>query len=167
MIQRRIRLDHIIADTDFLGFLREGIISKINEYPFSKRTKDVLKKNLDLLNKRYKTDLKVSNYKKAIGRLLEVSMKGSLLSVKLSEKSKYYKTVKSIELGSYMVKKISIIGEIIAMLIPLVEKLYTDYELVVAKLAYLQENESLKYRLLMKHSLYQIHLKLSNRVKLL
>ena len=156
-----------MAEKGFLEFLREGIAERIRESHFDKHLKDVLKRDLEILNKRYRTDLKVSGYKDALCRSLMVYARGNILTVKLYEKSKYYRVLKSVELGSYMVRRIPILGDILAMMKSIIERLYTDYEVLVAKLDYYRKMDSMRYRLLSRYSPYQAYRRLSNRLRLL
>lgn len=166
MVLFRTKITEAQSAQEFLDFLREGIVSEINEFPMDAYTRKALKADLDVLNKRYRTKLKVADYRKALCRSLVVYAKLGILTVKISEKSEYYKVLKSIELGSYLVRRIPILGRILAMMNPFIRRMYTDYEMVVAKLNYYRETESMRYRILTKNSLFQIHKKLSNRVKL-
>lgn len=169
MIYLRIKLSDKQNNKYFLEYLKEGIADTIKELykRKSKREKEVLASDLQELNARYKIELAPKMYIKCLEESLTFSLRKGILTVQVSPKNRYYKLIKSIELGSYKIKAVPILGKVLAVMPFLLDKMYTDYEIVVDKLAYYKITDSVKYKLLTKYSLYKLSNRLNKKLKLL
>ena len=169
MVYLRINLANNQCNKYFLEYLKEGISEKIKElYKCkSKKEKNILDQNLKELNHRYKTDLTRSKYVKSLIESLSYSIINKTLIIQVPSKNRYYKLIKSMELGSYKIPAMPLLGKVLAIMPSLIDKLYTDYEIVIEKLSYYKIADSVKYRLLMRYNLYHLSNRLNNKVKLL
>ena len=169
MIYTRIKLSDKQNNRYFLEYLKEGIADLLKEIykRRSRREKEILAANLQELSARYKVDLVPKMYIKYLEEALTFTLKKGILVIQVSPKNRYYKLIKSIELGSYKIQAVPILGKVLAVMPFLLDKLYTDYEIVVDKLAYYKITDSVKYKLLTKYSLYSLSNKLNEKLKLL
>ena len=169
MIYLRVNLDNKQANNYFLDYLKEGIKDIIQELyrRKSKHEKKVLAQNLEELGARYKIELSLKKYIECLTEALDYTLVNKVLILQVSPKNRYYKLIKSIELGSYKIKAVPLLGKVLAMIPNLIDRLYTDYDVVVEKLSYYKMVDSVKYRLLTRYSLYKLSNRLNNKVKLL
>lgn len=170
MIYLRLILSEQQTNPSFLEYLQEGLADILQEVyrRRSKQERALLRQNLKELNLRYKT--KISTPKQYIQAVLSslsfTLLKTNVLIIQVSPKDRYYKLIKSIELGSYRIKTVPLLGKVLAVMPHLLEKLYTDYEMLTAKLDYYRTVDSVKYRLLTRYSLYKLSNRLQNKTKL-
>ena len=169
MIYTRIKLPDKQNNRYFLEYLKEGIADLLKEIykRRSKREKEILASDLQELSARYKVDIVPKMYIKYLEEALTFTLKKGILVIQVPPKNRYYKLIKSIELGSYKIQAVPILGKVLAVMPFLLDKLYTDYEIVVDKLAYYKITDSVKYKLLTKYSLYSLSNRLNKKLKLL
>lgn len=170
MIYLRLALAEYQANPSFLDYLKEGLAEMTKEIyrRRSKAEKALLAENLKKLTPLYKAKIgSPKKYLEALLASLTYTVTGDTLTIQVSPKDRYYKLIKSIELGSLGIKATPILGKVLAVLPSLLDRLYTDYEILSEKLAYYQMADSIKYKLLSRYSLYSLSDRLNNRLKLL
>ena len=169
MILLQLKLKDKYADRHFLDYCREGVLETVKEVfsRKSKREKRLLALNLQELSRRYNIEASPGAYIDCLLKAIAWTVKNTILTVQVSKKNRYYRLIKSIELGSYKIVATPILGQVLAVMPFLLDRLYTDYEIVLKKLAYYKAVNSVRYKLLMRHSLYKISNRLNGKVKLM
>ena len=140
MIQIVLPVTQKMINSEFFDFIKDGVADLLKDFFHSKSGLDIkiLRDGLSRLSQRYDTKLTANRYLKVLISSIEVKMHGDSLLIWLSPKSKFYKIIKSIELGSYQVVAMPLLGQVLAMMPSLLDRLFTDYEIVKEKLNYYQ-----------------------------
>lgn len=171
MICRRILLTPAQQNPAFIDYLKAGTADAVRRVygRRSKKEKALIASHLKELCKRYRLkSLSPEKYLAVLISSLEYGIRQTgILTVTVSPKHKYLKVIKSIELGSLGIKAVPVLGKVLAVMHSLADRLYTDYEEVCAKLEYLRVTNTMRYKILSRHSLYSIRNRLLGRVRLL
>ena len=139
-------------DDNFKNFFTSFLFDKLSEYGRKKNKIELkhLSEDLKVLNKRYSKKASLDSYFGVLKDSLKITFIKNLVKLILDKEHPYYKIIKSVELGSYKVKKVPVIG-IIFQQIPMLYKDCLGYYTKV--LNYLENHKELLKK---EKSLYNI-----------